>query len=105
MWIEKIIIWCQILFYGVPVSVITYVSRDGSIPLFQNQYRSDTKYSEYLPIPISIRYQHNFFKSVYNFYISMCVDLLIALLCFTHNLLNIDNFTVKKNNKFMDMSL
>ncbi len=39
MWIEKkIIIWCQILFYGVPVSVITYVSRDGSIPLFQNRY-------------------------------------------------------------------
>ncbi len=53
-------------------------------------FRTDTKNSEYLPIPISIRYITVFFKSVYNF---------ISLLCFAHNLLNIDNFTVKKNDK------
>ncbi len=70
-------------------------------------FRTDTD-----PIPkiLSIcryRYRSNtstvFLKSVYNFYITVCVDLLITLLCFTHNWLNIDNFTVKKNNKLMDM--
>ncbi len=89
------------------------------------RYRSDTKDSEYLSIPIPIRYQRFwvsvdtdidpipkilsicryryrsdtaqfFFKSVYDFYISVCVDLLITRLCITHNLLNIDNVTVKK---------
>ncbi len=37
-------------------------TRAGSIPIFQNRYRSDTKHSEYLSILISIRYQHSFFK-------------------------------------------
>ncbi len=67
-------------------------------------FRTDTD-----PIPkiLSIcryryRYNTSSFKSVYNFYITVCVDLFIILLCFTHNLLNIDNFTVKKNNKLMD---
>ncbi len=49
-------------------------------------------------IPISIRYSTVFYISV-EFLYSVCVDLLITLLCFTHNLLIIDKFTVKKNNK------
>ncbi len=69
-------------------------SRAGSMPLFQNQYRSNNKNSEYLPI--SIRYNTGFLNRCI-MSISRCVDLLITLLCFTHNLLNIDNFTVKKN--------
>ncbi len=86
MWIEKkIIIWCQILFYGVPVSVITYVSRDGSIPLFQNRYRSDTKHSEYLPIPISIRYSTTFLNQC-RISIYPCVLTCSSLFCVLHTI-------------------
>ncbi len=47
--------------------------RTGSIPLFQNRYRSDTNNSEYLQIPISIRYQHSFFKTSVEFlYLTAC---------------------------------
>ncbi len=80
--------------------------RGGSIPLFQNRYRSDTKDSGYLLIPISIRYLGSFFKSVLHFYTSMYVDLILTFfVCVTHNLLNINNFIVKKNNKLMHIYL
>ncbi len=58
------------LMRGIHICEVSMHSRDGSIPRFQ--YWSDTTNSEYLQIPISIRYSSFFYISVEFLYLSVC---------------------------------
>ncbi len=71
------------LMRGIHNCEVSMHSRDGSIPLFQ--YWSDTTNSEYLQIPISIRYSTVFLNQC-RISISQCVLTCSSLFCVLHTI-------------------
>ncbi len=64
---------------------------------------TDTKNSEYLPISIRYSTVVVFLCRVAIYQCVLTCSSLFCVLSTIYNLLNIDNFTVKKNNKWMNI--